>query len=133
MKCLVFGGGECVGVDSNQIEVADWTKKSILKGYQEYNEWTEKELNEWLDECIDMGEDPLSSTFEIVNDNLAQIVEHAYDGGMIYFVRSHTPTNDYEIHRTGFQNYALWCKGNPINITSSLVVVEHWKKQFNIV
>lgn len=41
--------------------------------------------------------------------------------------------NDYEIHRTGFQNYALWCKGNPINITSSLVVVEHWKKQFNIV
>lgn len=42
------------------------------------------------------------------------------------------PKNDYEIHRTGFQNYALWCKGNPINITSCLTVVEHWKKQFNI-
>lgn len=90
MKCLVFGGGECVGVKSNQIEVTDWTKNSILKGYQEYNEWTEKELNAWLDECIDMGEedDTISSTFEIVNSNLAQIVDCAYDGGMIYFVRS---------------------------------------------
>jgi hypothetical protein len=43
------------------------------------------------------------------------------------------PKNDYEIHRTGFQNYALWCKGNPINITSSQIVVDSWKKQFNIV
>lgn len=43
------------------------------------------------------------------------------------------PKNDYEIHRTGFHNFALWCKGNPINITSSQVVVDSWKKQFNIV
>lgn len=69
---------------------------------------------------------------------------HEQDSSMLHVTDGHSnwefrvvefdlPKNDYEIHRTGFQNYALWCKGNPINITSSQVVVDSWKKQFNIV
>ena len=60
------------------------------------------------------------------------IMTDGYSTWELRIVEFDLPTNDYEIHRTGFQNYALWCKGNPINITSSLVVVEHWKKQFNV-
>ena len=61
------------------------------------------------------------------------IMTDGYSTWELRIVEFDLPTNDYEIHRTGFHNFALWCKGNPINITSSLVVVEHWKKQFNIV
>lgn len=95
--------------------------------------------NNPLDLIIVGGDTPtIFVTMELANKALHQHIDELYDGKEIEDFQFRVvplviPKNDYEIHRTGFQNYALWCKDNPINITSSLVVVEHWKKQFNIV
>ncbi len=96
---VVFEGGEALDPedpDRNEVSINGWNRDELIRVISEYiGPCVDGDNNEiaWEDdvttECFDPAENgkTLGSTFQFVNDNLAQAVKCAVDGGMMYVVR----------------------------------------------
>ena len=85
IKVLMFVGNEAVS-PHNIVEVESFSKEALIPAIMEYY----GKPDSWLkEEVIWLGIQPyrIEDSFEIMGENLAQIVDDEGDGGMIYVVR----------------------------------------------
>lgn len=96
ISVLVFEGGASVSED-DEVSISEWSREELIRVINEFmGPVVDAAGNEiaWEDdvtiECFDPAENGkrLGDTLEIVNDNFAQAVKCAVDGGMMYIVRS---------------------------------------------
>lgn len=84
VEVLIFAGSE--GVDGTNITRCVWSEEGLIDALSEqYTDWNNNAaLDNMFDSDVPTG---IHDTIHIVNDNFAQGVHDANDGGMVYIVR----------------------------------------------